>query len=166
MSDAITPAAPAATAVKKSYIAQFIDDAKGQIQAAKPATVASYARETGSVFADMLGSGAVGGGLGVVHGKWGLDSKIGPLDAWLAGLGAVVGVGLSGHLPEVASYARKMGEKAFTVFSFRRGYEAVKHEALPGGTAPGVQHIAAPKTGSSTVAGEEDPIERAARKLG
>jgi hypothetical protein len=57
-----------------------------------------------------------------------------------------------------------VGAKAFTVLSFRKSYELVKHEPLGATTTARVQRVSLPGKGPG-VAGE-DPIEAAARALG
>jgi hypothetical protein len=158
MSDAITKP-------EKSWVRQWIDQAKGSIQGAAPTSPVSYVRETGSTLSEYAEGGAVGALLGTAHAKWGLDTRGGPIDGWLAGLGFLTSIGLSGHHPVIAAHARKVGGQAFTVLAFRKGYEVVKHQALPGGTASTVQHVAAPAGKGPGIAGE-DPIEKAARGIG
>lgn len=162
MSD-IVPAVATPTE-RKSWVQSFVERARGEIQSAPPATPISYVREAGSTLGEFAASGAVGSLLGAAHAKWGLDSKGGPIDGWLAGGGAIASVLLSGHMPEIAAYARKLGERSFTVFSFRKGFEAVRHEPLAGGGAGGVTRIAVPGTGPGI--NGEDPIERVAKGLG
>lgn len=159
MSDIIKP--PEA---KESWVQSFVKRARGEIQAAPAASPISYVREAGSTVGDLAEGGIVGSLLGATHGKWGLDSKAGPVDGWIAGLGAAASVLLSGHMPEVATHARKVATQAFTVLSFRKGYEVVKHEALAGGSAsPGVQRIPAPGTGPGIHG--EDPIVAVTKNL-
>jgi hypothetical protein len=149
---------------KPHWVQQFIDRAKGTIAQAPPASATSYVRETVSTAGEYTGGAVVGSLLGAAHAKWGLDTKGGPIDGWLAGLGGLLSVGLSGHLPQVAAYARKVGTNAVTVFTFRKSYETVKHEPLLGGVANGVQRIAAPGKGPGVHG--EDPIVRLAQELG
>jgi hypothetical protein len=124
----------------------------------------AYVRETGTVLGDFAVASVVGSSLGAAHAKWGLDTPAGPLDGWVMGASAVASVVLSGYSPEVAAYARKIGTAAASVLTFRKSYEVVKHEPLPGGaklaSAARVQRIAAP----GTIA--DDPIERIAKALG
>lgn len=159
MSDAITK-----PEVSKSWVEKFIEKARGDISKAPPVTPAAYARETGSTVGDYTAGGITGSLLGAAHAKWGLDRPVGPIDGWIAGLGALGSIGLSGHFPNLAAVARRIGSAAFTTLSFRKGYEVVKHEPLAGGMAPGVQRIAAPGKGPGVHG--EDPIERVARDLG
>ena len=91
----------------------------------------------------------------------GLDRVI---DAMIAGFSAILAVGASGHFPDIANHLRKIGAQAFTVFAFRKGYQAVKHEPLAGGTAPGVTRITLPGKGPGVTG--EDPIEAVAKGLG
>lgn len=159
MSDeAIVKATP-----KKTWVQEFVERARGEIQAAPPASAVSYVREGGNVLGDYSFGGVIGALLGAAHAKWGLDTKHGPADGWIAGLGALASVGLSGHLPEVSAWARKIGTAGATIVTFRKSYEVVKHEPLSsGGAAPGIQRIAAP----GNFATGEDPIEAVARSLG
>ena len=57
-----------------------------------------------------------------------------------------------------------MTAQAMTVFSFRKSYEVVKHESLPGGSGGGVQRITIPGKGPGVTG--EDPIEAVAKGLG
>lgn len=148
----------------KSWVQQFVDKARGDIAKAPPASAVSYVKETGSTLAEYAVGGTVGSLLGATHAKWGLDTKGGPIDGWIAGAGALVSIGLSGHFPQFAAYARKIGDKAFTVLSFRKGFEVVKHEPLAGGSFGAVQRIA--PAGKSAAMHGEDPIEKAAADLG
>ena len=159
MSDAITSQPEA----KKSWVQNFVERARGEINKAPPAAPAAYMRETGSTVGEYAEGGIVGSLLGATHAKWGLDTKGGPIDGWIAGASAIASVGLSGHFPAFAARVRQVGSKAFTILSFRKSYEVVKHEPLPGG-GDAVQRIASPGTGPG-IAGE-DPIERVARRLG
>jgi hypothetical protein len=161
MSDIVKP--PEA---KESWVQSFVKRARGEIQSAPASTPISYVREAGTTLGDFAEGGITGSLLGATHGKWGLDSKAGPVDAWIAGLGAAGSVLLSGISPGLAAHARKVGSQAFTVLSFRKGYEVVKHEPLAGGTSspsPGVQRIPAPGTGPG-IAGE-DTIVATAKNL-
>jgi hypothetical protein len=160
MSDAISKPAEA-----KHWVQQFFEKARGDLAKAAPATPASYVRETGSAVGELLEGGAVGSLLGATHAKWGLDTAGGPIDGWIAGLGTLMSIGVSGHFPEVAVHLRKVGGQAFTVYSFRKGYEIVKHAPLAGGAAsPNVQRVAVPGKGPGVHG--EDPIEKVARDLG
>ena len=150
-------------APQPSWVERFVARARGEIQAAPPASAASYVRETGSVVGEFIEGGAVGSMLGATHAKWGLDSKNGPIDAMIAGFSAILAVGASGHFPDIANHLRKIGAQAFTVFAFRKGYQAVKHEPLAGGTAPGVTRITLPGKGPGVTG--EDPIEAVAKGL-
>ena len=160
---AITTTAPlAAPPPKVSWVQQWIDRAKGDIQKAPPATAAAYMRETATTVGEYAEGGAVGALLGAAHAKWGLDTAGGPIDGWISaacGLGSVLA---SGHFPKLAERARRVGTDAFTVLSFRKGYGVVKHHPLGGGVAPGgVERVPAPKQ-----SGGVDAIEEAAKKLG
>lgn len=126
-------------------------------------TPSSYLRESGSALLEYTEGGVTGSLLGAAHAKWGLDSPAGPVDGWIAGLGAALGVALSGHFPGAAAHIRGVAAKAFTVLAFRKGYEVVKHEPLPGGMRPGVTRIGAPGRGAGVT--RADPIEEAARGL-
>lgn len=160
MSDEITKAAPA-----KSWVQSFVERARGEIKAAPAASPVSYVREAGSTIGELTGGGILGSLLGATHAKFGLDSKAGPIDGWIAGLSALASIGASGHHPQFAAQARANAGRAFTLLSFRKSYELVKGSPLAGGTAiPGVTRMSAPNRGPG-IAGE-DPIEKAARGLG
>lgn len=160
MSD-IVPAP--AVVEKKSWVQQFVDRARGEIKAAPPASAVSYVRETGSTIGEYAEGGLVGSILGATHAKFGLDTKGGPIDGWISGLGAIAAVGLSGYWPNAAAHARKIGRDAFVILTFRKGYETVNHAPLPGGASSGVQRINLP---GSSPASAVDPIEEAAKGLG
>jgi hypothetical protein len=156
MSDAITKPET------KSWVQQFVERARGEIQKAPPASATSYVRETGSTIGDYLEGGAVASLLGATHAKWGLDTKGGPIDGWLAGLGALASVGFSGHSPGLADHARRIGAQAFGIFAFRKAFEVVKHEPLAGGGSV-AQRVTIPGKGPG--ASGEDPIEVVAKGL-
>ena len=159
MADEIVKAAP-----QKTWVEKFVEKARGEIQAAPPASAVSYVRETGSTLGEYAEGAVVGSALGAAHAKFGLDTPGGPIDGWFAGLGALLGVGLSGHFPELAAHLRRIGAQSATVFAFRKGYGLVKHEPLPGGTSsPGVQRITIPGKGPGVTG--RDPIEVAAEGL-
>lgn len=149
----------------KSWVQSFIERARGTIEKAAPGSPTSYVKETGSTAADYAVGGVTGALLGATHAKFGLDTKGGPIDGWLAGIGAIASIGLSGHSPKFAELARKAGSQAAGILSFRKSYAVVKHEPLAGGSGPSVQRIAAPAGKGPGIAGE-DPIEKAARGLG
>ncbi len=157
MSDAIT------TESKGSWVQQFFEKARGNISKAPAATPASYVRETGSTIGDYAEGGITGSLLGAAHAKWGLDTKAGPIDGMIAGIGALASIGISGHMPLLATHVRKVGLAAATVFSFRRGYEVVKHEPLAGMT--GVKVSRPSPVGKGPGVAREDPIEKVARDL-
>lgn len=160
MSDAIVKPDP-----PKSWVQSFVERARGEIKVAPAASPVSYVRETGTTLGAYTSGGILGSLLGAGHAKFGLDSKAGPVDGWVAGAGAIGSILLSGHFPELAAQARKTGGDAFTILTFRKAYEVVKHQPLAGGNAsPGVQRIAAPGKGPG-ISGE-DPIERVAKGLG
>ena len=161
MSDAIVTAPPA----PKSWVQTFVERAKGTIEKAEPKTAVSYVREAGSTAGDYAVEGIVGGLLGTAHAKFGLDSRVGPVDGLIAGFGALAAVGLSGYFPQAATYARKIGSSSFGIYSFRKSFGAIKHAPLAGAN-PNVTRVAATPTSGSQVAGEEDPIEKAAKGLG
>jgi hypothetical protein len=148
----------------KSWSQMFVDRAKQEIANAPPAPLASYVKESGSTFAEYAEGGVTGSLLGATHAQFGLDTRAGPVDGWLAAFGAIFGVAASGHFPALAARARGVGAKAFTVLSFRKSYELVKHEPLGATTTARVQRVSLPGKGPG-VAGE-DPIEAAARALG
>jgi hypothetical protein len=166
MSDEIVRAAE-----KPSWVQQFVDKARGAIEKAPVGTPTSYVRETGSTVGDLLEGGAVASLLGAAHAKVGLDTRGGPIDGWLAGVGSLASIGLSAALPNVASHARKIASQAFGIFMFRKAFEVVKHEPF-GGTASfagehphsRVHHISPPTKGPGVHG--EDPIEAAAKGLG
>jgi hypothetical protein len=157
---ALTPAAPA----KASWVQQFVARAHSEVTKAPPASPVSYVRETGSAVAEFTAGGITGSLLGATHAKWGLDTKKGPVDGWVAGLGAIASVALSGHMPDLSMYIRRVAAQAFTVLSFRKGYEVVKNEPLPGGTGGGVHRMAIPGRGPGVT--KVDPIEAASEGLG
>ncbi len=159
MSESITTTA---AQTPPSWVEKFVARAKGTIERAEPKTAVSYVRETASTAGDYSVDGLVGGLLGATHGRFGLDTKGGPIDGWAACVGGILAIGLSAHFPTAAAYARKIGSSSFGILMFRKSYGAVKHAPLPGGTAtPGVTRVAAP---TAAVAGE-DPIEKVARGL-
>ena len=160
MNDSNTTTAVVKAPEKPSWVQNFVDRAKGTIERAEPKSAVSYVREAGSTAGDYALGGAVGGVLGAAHAKFGLDTRGGPIDGWISGLGAIFAVGLSGYFPNAAAYARKVGSGAFTILAFRKTYGGVSKHPLPSG---GVTRVAAPAA-SSTVAGE-DPIDRVARGL-
>lgn len=166
MSDTtINPAAIVPKPVeRKSWVQQFVERATSGIQKAEPASAVSYVREAGGTLGTYLEGGTTGSLLGAAHAKWGLDTKGGPIDGWLAGLGAILSVGLSGHFPGAAMHAREIGSQAFTIWSFRKSFELVAHEPFAATTqSPGSVSVA-PTTGKSAIAGE-DPIVKAAAGL-
>lgn len=144
---------------KESWVSNFVARARGNIEQAPPATPASYLRETGSTVADYGVAGLIGAAVGGSHAKWGIGTKAAGV---IAGLGAAASIGLSGHFPVAAQYARKAGSQAFGLLSCLKVYEAVAHHPLPGGTVGGVTTIPAPGGATSGVHGE-DPIEAAAK---
>ena len=158
MSDAIVRHEP------KSWAQKFVDLAKGEIIKAPHATPATFAREAGSVAFEYVEGAITGGLLGTYHAQYGLDSKVGAVDGWLAGIGAILGVALAAHSPFWSARARGVGSKALTVLAFRRSFELVGHQPMPGGTAPGVKRIAAPGTGPGVTT--QDRIEAVAKDLG
>lgn len=159
MTEAIQPAAPPPP--PKSWVAQWIDRAKGEIQAAPPATAAGYMKNTASLVGEYAEGGAVGGLLGAAHAKWDLDTPGGPIDGWISGAAGLASVALSGHMPQLAERLRRVGADAFTVLAFRKGYSVVRHHPLAGRkTVVGVERIPAPASKGT------DAIEEAAKKLG
>jgi hypothetical protein len=164
MSDAIIKAAP-----PKSWIENFVERAKGEIKAAPPATPVAYVRQMGSVAGEYVEGGIVSSLLGAAHAKFGLDTRGGPIDGWIAGLGALGAVGLSGHFPMLAERALRAGRTGWDILLFRKSFETVNHGPMIGAGngapgVPGVTRIAAPGKGPG-IAGE-DPIEVVARGLG
>ena len=159
MADELAKPAP-----QQTWVEKFVAKARGEIQAAPHASPAAYVREAGSAIGEYAGGAVVGGMLGAAHAKIGLDTRHGPIDGWIAGVSGAMAVALSGYAPEAAAYFRKAGAQAMTVFSFRKGYEVVKHEALPGGSGGGVQRITIPGKGPGVTG--EDPIEAVAKGLG
>lgn len=162
MSDAITKAAEQPVA-PKTWIQQFVDRARESMVPVVPPSAATYGKGLAATFGEYAEGGVTGAVLGAAHAKWGLDTKGGPVDGWLAGAGALLSVGLVGHLPAVAEHARKVGSQAFTVYSFRKGFEAVKHEPYVQAMGKGVQRVAIPRTGPG--APHKDPIEEVAKDL-
>jgi hypothetical protein len=149
-----------------SWSQTFLERAKAELtSAAPPVEAMQYVRETGSLAVDYTEGGLTGALLGTTHARYGLDSPYGPVDAWLAVLGAVFGVAASAHAPFLAARARGVGAKAFTILSFRKAYELIGHEPLAGGIAGGVRRmqIAAPDRGPGVT--KVDPIEQAAEAL-
>jgi len=164
MSEAIEPVE------KKSWVQQFVARANSAVQTAAPREPLSYAREAGTAISEFATGGALGALLGATHARFGLDTRVGAIDAWAAGLGVLGGVALSGHLPQLAAAARKAGGQAFAIYTFRKSYGLVKREPLHGGTgAPAAIHgervtrIAAPGQGPGVSA--VDRIEAAAARL-
>lgn len=158
MSDSAIVAAP------KSFVQSFIERARGVTQQAAPAhTAMSYVKAAGATAANFASGGAVGALLGAAHGKFGLDTKGGPIDGWLSGISAIASIGLAGKFPAWAAVAERAGSQAFAILAFRKGYGVVKHAPLAGGSGPTVQRVAVASKGA-TVAGE-DPIEKAAKGI-
>src|SRR5580658_8169032 len=106
----------------KSWSQMFLDRARAEMANAPPTAATAYLREAVSTGLEYVEGGIVGSMLGAAHAKFGLDGKAGPADGWLAAVGAVLGIALSGQLPQVAARARGVGSKAFTVLAFRRSY--------------------------------------------
>jgi hypothetical protein len=149
----------------KSWVENFIERARGSIEKAPSGSAVSYVKETGTTAGDYAIGGATGALLGAAHAKFGLDTKGGPIDGWLAGIGALASIGLSGHFPRFAEIARKAGAQSVGILSFRKSYQTVKHEPLAGGSGPSVHRVTVPAGKGPGIAGE-DPIEKAARGLG
>jgi len=162
MSDAAAITKPAEPSSGPAWVKNFVARAHGEIKQAPAGTPVSYARTGGSTLLDFTEGGITGSLLGATHARWGLDSPVGPVDAWIAGFSALIGVAASGHYPGVAEHFRKVGTQAFTILAFRKSYEVVKHEPLMGGSG-GVQRISAPGKGPGV--STEDPIEAAAKRL-
>lgn len=162
MSD-IVPAKKAGAWVKE-WVSDVHAAFKPPEQTATPVT---FTKSAGSTLAHYVSGGTLGALLGATHAKWGLDTRYGQLDGWIAGLGALFSVGLAKHFPAAAALARKAGNDAWVVWTFRKGYDVVHHSPLEGGSSsPG--RIAS--TTSSTPHGEKssrkvDRIEQAAREV-
>jgi len=163
MSD-IVPAKKTAGA----WVKEWVNDVhKAIAPPEQPAATVSYTKSAGSTLAQYLGGATIGSLLGATHAKWGLETRFGDIDGWIAGLGALFSVGLSKWSPELAAAARKAGNDSWVIWTFRKGYQIVKHSPLEGGSAP--MHRSAPAA-SATMQGErgahkEDRIERAAREV-
>jgi hypothetical protein len=168
MSTAVVPVEKQLEKKAASWAQTFVDHARTQIANAAPAGLGPYADAAGSVASEYIASSATGAALGAAHAKWGLDSKRGPLDGFVAVAGAVASVALCVWAPGAAAHARHVGASAATVLAFRRSCELVSHQPIPSGAAltgaPRIQRIAAP--GASANVPGEDPIERVARTLG
>ena len=155
---------PVQSGPSTSWAQSLISRMKTDMANAPPWSLGTYSRAAGSM-AVAYGEGAVVGGmLGTVHAQYGLDGKYGPVDGWTAALAAALGVLLSGHLPDIAEHAMRVGSQAVTVLAFRKSYQIVAHQPLKGGTTPGVTRIALPGKGPGVTT--QDPIEVAARGLG
>ncbi len=159
MSEEIVKAEP-----KKSWIQEFVDKARAGVEKAEPKSPTSFVRETGGVVGGLFKSGLVGSLFGAAHAKWGLDTPAGPADGAIAGLGSLLGIALSQHFPEVASYCRETGRDAFTIFTFRKSFGLVSGAPLMGGGGATAPRMTAAGKGPG-IAGE-DPIIAKAAKLG
>ncbi len=148
----------------KSWVESFVARGLAGIKKAEPATPAAYVRETGSVLANYAGAGIVGGILGAAHARFGLDTRVGPLDGWAAAAGAFFAVALSGVAPSYAATAGRLGAYSFNTLTFRKSYELVKHEPFGGGGSfSGEVRRSAPGKGPGV--SKHDRIEEVAKGL-
>jgi hypothetical protein len=163
---AIVPGSPTPKGEVKSWSQSFVERARAELAAAPPVDVGAYVRETASLAGEYTEGALTGSLLGATHARFGLDTTYGPADGWLAVLGALVGIAASCHAPFLAARARGAGAKAFTILAFRKSYELIAHEPLPGGvaTSGGVRRIATPTGGAPGVT-RPDPIELAAEGI-
>jgi hypothetical protein len=153
-------------AAPKHWVSQFVERARGAVREAPANHPLSYAKESASVLAEFAEGGAVGALLGAAHAKFGLDVGGVPVEGILAGVGALAGIGLSGHMPTLAAALRKGGAQAFTVLSFRKSYEMMKGPAAASTAQFGaerVERIAAPGTGPGVTS--PDSILETAKKV-
>lgn len=148
----------------KSWTDVFAQRAQAQIVQAQPSTMsigavlAPYAREGVSTLATYAEGGTVGGLLGTTDATFGLDTPVGPIDAWLAALGAVAAIGLAGVMPGAAAHARTVGGQALAVLAYRRSRELVSDSPLSPRRSIRVQR-------TTTVSSGDDPIIAAARGM-
>lgn len=157
---AVVPSPP------KSWIQKLVAGASPAAPAAPSHSAMSYVKEAGGLFGRFVQAGGVGAVLGAAHAKVGLDTKVGPIDGLLAGLGFLLGVGLSGSNPWLAQRLADGGTQAMTVLSFRKAYD------LMGGSSSSFHgepnQIPAPRVGGYSPAAArftgEDPIITAAKR--
>lgn len=173
MTDSLATSAPS---VGKSWVQQFFERARGVA-----AGHASAPAETGILKAgaqtlgSMLEGGATSALLGAAHAKFGLDSEAGPIDGWIAGLGALGAVAASKLAPGLVPHAIRVSQAAFDVLAFRKSFELVHHAPLGGvgvSLQSGVQRVSAPPAISphagapvNPLRAQGDPIEAAAKGL-
>lgn len=145
----------------RSWVQRLVEGASGGIQQAPAASPLAYVREAGSALGKVAQGAGVGALLGAAHAKFGLDTKAGPIDGWIMGLGLLFGVGLSGHSPWIAQRCLDASHEASTILGFRKAYNLV------GGTEMGAGQAPLPSIPFSPAAARfsgEDPIITAAKQ--
>src|SRR5580658_4809217 len=108
---------------ERTWAQAFVERAKREIAQVPTDSAVSYVSEAGSTLVAFAEGGTTGAVLGAAHATFGLDTKAGPVDGWVALMGAAASVVLAGHMPFVADRARGVGAQAFGVLAFRRAYE-------------------------------------------
>lgn len=150
--DSIATAPPS---VRKSAIRRFVENALGRetsMQALSKSV--AYAREGAHVMRSGGEALVTGAALGWLSGERGsLDTKLGPIDGWLAGAGLVGSILMAGDPYGISQDARNVGSNALSILTFRKMEAWKKKQAK----------------NPATVAGEErdmgDPILNFAAKL-
>ncbi len=141
-----------------SWIQKFFERQKTSIERAPERSAGAYVRNGFSTLGHYGVAGSLGSILGAAHGRFGLDTRVGPVDAILAGLGFATAVAASGTHPHLADYADRAGSDAFAIFTFRKMFGLTSSSPMTGGTGSG----GAPR--AAKIAGE-DPIDLAAKGI-
>lgn len=155
MSDtAIIPAPPAP---KPSWMARFVEAARGTVTSAPAGSTGSYITKTISVAGNYGQAGAIGLLLGAARAKW-PNSKA---EGILTGIGMFGSIALSQASPWWADRLERMGEVSFGIMMAGKGYSFVGGApSSPSGT-PGVT----PPSGIAAKISGEDPIVAASKEF-
>ena len=139
---------------RESWVQSFVKRAKGEMAQATPKGATPYVSATGSTVVEVGSGLVVGGLLGAIQAKTGIDAS-----GALLGTGALLSVALAGTHPEASRYARAAAGQAAAVLAAR------KAEMLLGGGMT----LSKPLGGKAAASmhGEEasDPILKVAASL-
>jgi hypothetical protein len=136
---------------RESWVQSFVKRAKGEVATVTPKGATPYLSSAGSTVVEVGSGLVVGGLLGAIQAKTGIDAS-----PALLGTGALLSIALAGTHPEAAKYARAAAGQAAAVLAAR------KAEMFLGGMTP----VKSTGPAAASMHGEaSDPILRVAASM-